>query len=130
MLTSCLTIQLFSMSLMAFLACLLWQLSAVPLHFLDAVITFQGKWGVNYYCIGVGRFRILGGGGGGGGGGGAGGGGGGGGGGGPKFRILGGGGGGARGGQIPSRHMTSKRRRCDVMTSHRRHFDVVCPLGF
>ena len=115
MLTSCLTIQLFSMSLMAFLACLLWQLSAVPLHFLDAVITFQGKWGVNYYCIGVGRFRILGGGGGGAGG---------------QSLEFWGGGGGARGGQIPSRHMTSKRRRCDVMTSHRRHFDVVCPLGF
>ena len=37
------------------------------------------------FCIGVGRFRILGG---------------------PRFRILGGGGGG-KGGQISSRHMTS-----------------------
>ena len=39
-----------------------------------------------------------------------------------RFRILGGGqgldiGGGGKGGQIPSRHMTSKRRRCDVTTS-------------
>ena len=55
--------------------------------------------------IGVGRFRILGG---------------------ARFRIF----GRPRGGQIPSRHMTSERRRCDVMTSHRRHLDVVCPLGF
>ena len=60
-----------------------------------------------YMSIGVGRFRILGG---------------------PRFRIFWGGQGG--GGQIPSRHMKSKRRRCDVTTSHRRHFDVVCPLGF
>ena len=37
---------------------------------------------VGIYCIGVGRFRILGG---------------------PRFRIL----GGPRGGQIPSRHMSS-----------------------
>ena len=59
--------------------------------------------------IGVGRFRILGGQG-------------------LEFFFL--GGGGKRGGQIPSRHMTSKRRRCDVTTSHRRHVDVVCPLGF
>ena len=44
----------------------------------------------NTQCIGVGRFRILGGGGGGGGGG-------------ARFRIL----GGAKGGQISSRHMTS-----------------------
>ena len=43
----------------------------------------------NTQCIGVGRFRILGGGGGGGGG--------------ARFRIL----GGAKGGQISSRHMTS-----------------------
>ena len=57
-------------------------------------------------CIGVGRLRILGG---------------------ARFRILGGGG---KGGQIPSRHMTSYGRRCDVITSHRRHFDVMCPLGF
>ena len=28
---------------------------------------------------------------------------------------------GGKGGQISSRHMTSKRRRCDVTTSHRRH---------
>ena len=54
--------------------------------------------------IGVGRFRLLGGGG--------------------------GGGGGARGGRIPSKHMTSYRRRCDVTTSHRCHFDVMCPHGF
>ena len=55
-----------------------------------------------------------------------------------RFRILpGGGGGGGQGleywrgrGQIPSRHMTSSRCRCDVTTSHRRHFDVMCPLGF
>ena len=33
----------------------------------------------------------------------------------------GGGRGGGKGGQIPSRHMTSKRRRCDVTASHRRH---------
>ena len=26
--------------------------------------------------------------------------------------------------------MTSYYRRCDVTTSHRRHFDVMCPLGF
>ena len=39
-----------------------------------------------HYCIGVGRFKILGGG--------------------ARFRIL-GGGGGAKGGQIPVRHMTS-----------------------
>ena len=26
--------------------------------------------------------------------------------------------------------MTSYWRRCDVTTSHRRHFDVMCPLGF
>ena len=66
--------------------------------------------------IGVGRFRILRGVGGGGGGG-------------AKFRNL---GGRAKGGvgQIPSRHIMSQRRRCDVTTSHRRHFDVVCPLGF
>ena len=25
----------------------------------------------------------------------------------------------------PSRHMTSKRRRCDVMTLHRRQYDVI-----
>ena len=37
-----------------------------------------------------------------------------------KFKILGGDGGG-KGGQIPSRH---------IMMSHRRHFDVMCPLGF
>ena len=42
------------------------------------------------------------------------------------LRILGGGG----EGQISSRHMTSFRRRCDVMISRRRHFDVMCPLGF
>ena len=39
--------------------------------------------------------------------------------------------GGPWGGQIPSRHMTSYWRRCDVTTSHRRYFDVMCPLlGF
>ena len=38
--------------------------------------------------------------------------------------------GGGKGGQIPSRHMTSYLRRCDVTTSHRRHFDVMCPLVF
>ena len=58
--------------------------------------------------IGVGRFRILGGG--------------------ARFRIL--AGGGVKGAQIPSRHMTSKGRQCDITTSHRRHFDVMCPLGF
>ena len=26
--------------------------------------------------------------------------------------------------------MTSYGRRCDATTSHRRHFDVMCPLGF
>ena len=25
--------------------------------------------------------------------------------------------------------MTSKGRRCDVVTSHRRHYDVMCLLG-
>ena len=59
--------------------------------------------------IGVGRFRILGE---------------------PRLRIWGGGGGGGKGGQILSRHMTSYRRRCDATTSHRRHFDVMCPLDF
>ena len=61
------------------------------------------------YSIGVGRFRILGG---------------------QGLKYLGGGGGGGRGGKIPSRHMASYYRRCDVTTSHRRHFDVMCPLGF
>ena len=56
--------------------------------------------------IGVGRFRILGGGGGG------------------KLWIFGRGAKG--GGQIPSRHSTSLRRRCDVTTSHPRHFDRIC----
>ena len=53
--------------------------------------------------IGVGRFRILGG---------------------PRFRILGGGGGGGRGANSQQAHdvaLTSMRRR---------HFDVMCPLGF
>ena len=45
-------------------------------------------------CIGVGRFRILGG---------------------PRFRILGGGGGGARGGP------NSQQAHDDVLTSFRRH---------
>ena len=44
------------------------------------------------YSIGVGRFRILGG---------------------PRFRIL--------GGQIPSKHMTSMRRKDIASTSFRRH---------
>ena len=61
-------------------------------------------------AIGVGRFRILGVGGGG-----------------ARFRILGGRGqgleywGGAMGGQIPSRHMTSSRRRCDVILTSCAH---------
>ena len=67
-----------------------------------------------FHFIGIGRFRIFGGGGGGGGGGGQG------------LEYWGGGQG---GGQITSRHMTSYGRRCDV-TSHGRHFDVMCPLGF
>ena len=50
--------------------------------------------------IGVGRFRILGGG--------------------QGLEYWGRGGGGGSRGQIPSRHMTS----------HRRHFNVMCPLGF
>ena len=29
----------------------------------------------------------------------------------------------------PSGHMTSKLRRCDVATSHRRQYDVMCLLG-
>ena len=57
--------------------------------------------------IGVGRFWLFGG---------------------ARFIIL--EGGGLRGDQIPSRHMTSKRRRCYVTTSHRRHFDVMCPQDF
>ena len=52
-----------------------------------------------------------------------------------RFRILGWGQGleywcGQGGGQSPSRHMMSLRHRCDVTTSHRRHFDVMCLLGF
>ena len=47
-----------------------------------------------------------------------------------KIGGGGGGGGGGKGGQIPSRHMTSLQSRCDVTTSHRRHFDVMCPQGF
>ena len=74
-------------------------------------------------CIGVGRFRILGGGGGGGGGGQ-----------GLEYCVVGGGGrGGARGGQIPSRHMTSlchmMRNNIELM-SMGRCIDVMCPLGF
>ena len=30
--------------------------------------------------------------------------------------------------KLPSMHMTSKQRRCDVMTSHRRWYDVVSRL--
>ena len=47
-----------------------------------------------------------------------------------RFRILGGGGGGGKGGansqQAHDVVMTSMRR----LSSHRRHFDVMCPLGF
>ena len=69
--------------------------------------------------IGVGRFRILGGGRRGGQGleywGGA------------RFRIL-GGQGGPNSKQAHAGVLTSMRR--NVTTSHRRHFDVMCPLGF
>ena len=30
---------------------------------------------------------------------------------------------------LPSRHMTSFWRRCEVMTSHRRRYDAMCPLS-
>ena len=58
--------------------------------------------------IGVGRFGILGGAGGRGG---------------ARFRILG-------GANSQQEHDVVTRRRCDVTTSHRRHFDVMCLLGF
>ena len=44
-----------------------------------------------------------------------------------RIRIL--GGGGARGSNSQQAHDVVTTR-CDVTTSHRRHFDVMCPQGF